>query len=264
MNPGRFGELSLNESQDTLSPVIINARSLRYRPAHRRLATEADDHVSVGQHIPHRSIATAEGANEESQALYSGSNEATRDPTQDDHSPKQEQAAGYPLEGILEKPASDFPGPPEFTREGVSTPSRSDGPSGARWTKINRSLVNPEALTIGKERFEERDDFVIVLRVLSKEEVWQYAKATTQLREERRREGQLHREGQLSYQSQCKICRDIEEKQRKITKAQKGKGDRNGTSERVLMALKTQIQQLEERHYKGGHDVSLDVESAEV
>lgn len=55
-------------------------------------------------------------------------------------------------------------------------------PPGARWTKINRAIVNPEALTIGKERFEIRDDFVIVLRALSKEEIQAYAAATQVLR----------------------------------------------------------------------------------
>lgn len=55
-------------------------------------------------------------------------------------------------------------------------------PPGARWTKINRAIVNPEALTIGKERFETRGDFVIVLRALSKEEIQAYAAATQVLR----------------------------------------------------------------------------------
>lgn len=71
-------------------------------------------------------------------------------------------------------------------REGVA-PHKDDKklkevPVGARWTKINRKVVNPEALTIGKERFEVRDDFIIVLRVLNKEEIQAYANATTVLR----------------------------------------------------------------------------------
>ncbi|KAJ5708305.1 hypothetical protein N7488_008106 [Penicillium malachiteum] len=56
-------------------------------------------------------------------------------------------------------------------------------PSGARWTKINRRLVSPAALEAGKERFEERSDHVIVLRVLSKEEIEEYALRTRDLRD---------------------------------------------------------------------------------
>ena len=53
---------------------------------------------------------------------------------------------------------------------------------GANWTKISCETVNPEALVIGKERFEVQDDFVIVLRALSKEEIQAYASATVILR----------------------------------------------------------------------------------
>ena len=53
-----------------------------------------------------------------------------------------------------------------------------------RWTKISRRMVNPEALEAGKERYEEREDFVIVLRVLTKEEIQAYAIATQQIRGE--------------------------------------------------------------------------------
>ena len=42
--------------------------------------------------------------------------------------------------------------------------------------------MNPEALTIGKERFEVRDNFVIVLRVLDRDEINAYAAATQVLR----------------------------------------------------------------------------------
>jgi hypothetical protein len=45
--------------------------------------------------------------------------------------------------------------------------------------------VNPEALERAKERFEERMDCVIVLRVLTKEEIQKLADKTKQIREER-------------------------------------------------------------------------------
>jgi hypothetical protein len=92
-----------------------------------------------------------------------------------------------PITGILKQPRPQFPEEPNLIREGVA-PHKDDKtragtvPQGARWTKISRKMVSPEALTIGKERFEVRDDFVIVLRVLSHEEIKAYADATATLR----------------------------------------------------------------------------------
>jgi len=91
-----------------------------------------------------------------------------------------------PIKGILKAPSTKFPEDPNPIREGVA-PHKNDEklkevPSGARWTRISRKIVNPDALAVGKERFEVRDDFVIVLRVLSKEEIQAYAAATTVLR----------------------------------------------------------------------------------
>jgi len=45
--------------------------------------------------------------------------------------------------------------------------------------------VNPEALEEAKERFEERLDCVIVLRVLTKEEIQKLADRTKEIRDER-------------------------------------------------------------------------------
>jgi negative regulator of replication initiation len=42
--------------------------------------------------------------------------------------------------------------------------------------------VNPEALEAGKERYEAREDFVIVLRVLSRDEIQGYAEVTERIR----------------------------------------------------------------------------------
>ena len=90
--------------------------------------------------------------------------------------------------GILRPPREKFPEDPAPIREGVA-PLKDAGkkgiPPNARWTKIDRKLVNPEALEMGNERFEERVDSVIVLRVLSKEEIEQYAKRTQEIREMR-------------------------------------------------------------------------------
>jgi hypothetical protein len=101
-------------------------------------------------------------------------------------SPPRDKDDKKPIKSILKPPSAKFPEEPNPIREGVAPhkddKTKADVPSGARWTKISRKLVNPEALTIGKERFEVRDDFVIVLRVLSREEIQAYTAATAQLR----------------------------------------------------------------------------------
>ncbi|PNY25529.1 Uncharacterized protein TCAP_04529 [Tolypocladium capitatum] len=113
-------------------------------------------------------------------------------------SPPKDKSDEKPLKGILKQPRVRFPEEVNPFREGVA-PHKEDkklkeAPAGARWTKINRKIVNPEALTVGKERFEVRDDFVIVLRVLSKEEIQAYAAATQVLRERRRNKGDWDRD----------------------------------------------------------------------
>ena len=93
--------------------------------------------------------------------------------------------------GILRKPTAKFPEDPDPIREGVaphkSTMKGKDIPVDARWTKIDRRLVNPEALEEAKERFEERMDCVIVLRVLSKDDIQKLADRTVKIRDMRGR-----------------------------------------------------------------------------
>ncbi|KAL4911001.1 hypothetical protein BDW74DRAFT_4707 [Aspergillus multicolor] len=89
------------------------------------------------------------------------------------------------LKGILRAPREKFPEDPNPEREGVARlKDATDGgiPPGARWTKIDRRLVNPAALEAGRERFEERGDSVIVLRVLTREEIQEYANNTQEIR----------------------------------------------------------------------------------
>lgn len=80
-----------------------------------------------------------------------------------------------PLKGILKPARGKFPEEQNPVREGVAAPSQQDIPPEARWIKIDRRLVNPAALEAGRERFEERSEYIIVLRVLTKEEVQEYA-----------------------------------------------------------------------------------------
>ncbi|KFZ17303.1 hypothetical protein V502_04644, partial [Pseudogymnoascus sp. VKM F-4520 (FW-2644)] len=96
-----------------------------------------------------------------------------------------------PVKGILKPGRPKWPEDPTPIREGVAPlkDAKRDGvPADARWTKISRKLVNPEALERGRERYEAREEFVIVLRVLSKEEVQGYATETQSIRAAREAE----------------------------------------------------------------------------
>ncbi|KAI9828230.1 MAG: hypothetical protein M1819_004576 [Sarea resinae] len=110
--------------------------------------------------------------------------------------PSVEKQSEVPIKGILKDPKPKFPEDPAPIREGVA-PLKEAGkkgiPPGARWTKIDRKLVNPEALEAGHERFEERPDYVIVLRVLTKDEINAYAVKTHEIREERYERDQRER-----------------------------------------------------------------------
>ncbi|KAJ5176660.1 uncharacterized protein N7482_002537 [Penicillium canariense] len=93
--------------------------------------------------------------------------------------------------GILKPPKKAFPEEPNPIREGVAPlkdANKNGIPPTARWTKIDRRLVNPAALEAGNERYEERSEFVIVLRVLTKEEIQAYALKTQEIRDARREE----------------------------------------------------------------------------
>ncbi|TRX88488.1 hypothetical protein FHL15_010603 [Xylaria flabelliformis] len=142
-------------------------------------------------------------------------------------SPPREKAEHKPIKGILKTPSVKFPEDSNPIREGVAPhkddQSKKDVPAGARWTKISRKKVNPEALTIGKERFEVRDDFVIVLRVLNKEEIQAYATATAQIREMRRKE--FEKDSKHERHSDEEQTRSDEERQRRHRHRQEKEDD---------------------------------------
>ncbi|KAL9593638.1 MAG: hypothetical protein Q9219_007460 [cf. Caloplaca sp. 3 TL-2023] len=95
----------------------------------------------------------------------------------------------------LREPSKYFPEDPDFVRPGVASSKdcRSDSgiPEKARFTKIMRRLVSPAALERGRERFEVGDGFVIVLRVLKRDEIEQYASVTQTIRELRQQGADL-------------------------------------------------------------------------
>lgn len=130
---------------------------------------------------------------------YSSSSSSSSSDSEDDKKPRQprlveasneDKPPPAPPKGILRKPRDKFPEHPATEREGVA-PHKDDlkkknVPPGARWTKINRQLVNPEALEQDGIRFNEFPDHVIVLKVMDKEEIMKYAKKTAEIREARR------------------------------------------------------------------------------
>ena len=92
--------------------------------------------------------------------------------------------------GILKRPREKFPEDPHTVREGVAPldAAKKGIPPEARWTRINRRLVNPEALEQEGIRFEEYPDYVIVLKVLAQEDIAKLTKKTHEIREKRRLE----------------------------------------------------------------------------
>lgn len=91
--------------------------------------------------------------------------------------------------GILKRPKERFPEESTIEREGVAPlDATAKGiPPEARWTRINRRLVNPEALKQEGLRFEEYTDHVIVLKVLSQDDIARITRKTHEIREQRRR-----------------------------------------------------------------------------
>ncbi|PWY90880.1 hypothetical protein BO70DRAFT_392549 [Aspergillus heteromorphus CBS 117.55] len=112
------------------------------------------------------------------------------EPAKADSVTSKDQEAPAP-KGILKAPRERFPEEPNPVREGVAPlkdAHKKGIPPGARWTKIDRRLVNPAALEVGRERYEERSEYVIVLRVLTKEEIQAYAVKTQEIRDARYQE----------------------------------------------------------------------------
>lgn len=92
--------------------------------------------------------------------------------------------------GILKQPREKFPEDSSTLREGVAPldAAKKGIPPEARWTRINRRLVNPESLEEEGIRFEEYPDYVIVLKVLSQDEIAKLTQRTHEIRERRRLE----------------------------------------------------------------------------
>ncbi|KAI9801070.1 MAG: hypothetical protein M1833_002938 [Piccolia ochrophora] len=138
-------------------------------------------------------------------------------------SPPRERESKPPIKGILREPRQKFPEDPAPIREGVAPlkdakDDKKGIPPGARWTKIDRRLVNPATLEEAQERFEERLDHVIVLRVLKREEIEAFAARTQEIRDARFGD---------------KVDRDRRDRHRRRTDA---KDDHDGSERRAIEA----------------------------
>ena len=117
-----------------------------------------------------------------------GENSGTKQKVRVVSPPREKEKEVKEVKGILRQPREKFPEDPEPVREGVAPLKEAlkDGkkgiPPGARWTKVDRKLVNPAALDEAQERYEERIDHVIVLRVLTREEIEKLAARTQEIR----------------------------------------------------------------------------------
>lgn len=168
----------------------------RERPAHEN-APEIEENSKAESHRHHRHHSRTSDKDSFSDDSSSSSSDESDTETASNKKERQVRVVSpsrespppdTPIKGILRPPRPSFPEDPAPVREGVA-PLKGAGkkgiPANARWTKIDRRIVNPEALERGKERFEEKSDSVIVLRVLTKEEIQSYAAETARIREER-------------------------------------------------------------------------------
>lgn len=166
---------------------MLQEQGSHERPAHHKSVNTEEMPRSSRHHRRHHSHTHEKDSYSDdstSDDLPEGRQRQVRvvDPSEDPREPEQ------PIKSILRQPREKFPEDPAPIREGVA-PLKDAGakgiPPNARWTKIDRKLVNPEALEEGNERFEERPDYVIVLRVLKKEDIEAYALKTQEIRGKR-------------------------------------------------------------------------------
>ncbi|EAQ89714.1 hypothetical protein CHGG_06333 [Chaetomium globosum CBS 148.51] len=222
--PRRRLRASSFNPNDTAALAEMKARLAKLKDAEK---ADEKDASPAREHSPERKPPPTEKRENDPEASATtpkDDGDATGPPSRDERQvrlvppPKDATVDKKPIKGILKQPKVQFPEEPNPVREGVAPhkddKSKNNVPTGARWTKISRKMVNPEALKIGKERFEVRDDFVIVLRVLSKEEIQAYAAATATLRERRKKEYDEAR-GEAEYDEDRDRGRETEDDDKK-------------------------------------------------
>ena len=106
------------------------------------------------------------------------------DPSLNEPQEHQHEDKSYPPKSVLKAPSTRFSGDSNELGEDGASPKLKpkDIPENATWTKIDRRLVSPQALDHGYERYEVRPGYVLVLRVLSRDEIENYAELTRMMR----------------------------------------------------------------------------------
>ncbi|KAJ4344276.1 hypothetical protein N0V95_006190 [Ascochyta clinopodiicola] len=177
-----IGSTASSESSSAFSPAICEICNIVFEGTPEDSMRAFDDHVGeIHPGQTHSSFFTDE-------ELYRTPEVPVMERTRASRSITTQQQP-HKLKSILRNPTKRFPEESSFILEGVA-PHKDDIkgidiPPEARWTRIDRKLVNPEALKRAKERFEERSDSVTVLRVLTGYEIQQLADLTKEIREKR-------------------------------------------------------------------------------
>ncbi|KAK6367970.1 hypothetical protein LTS17_010123 [Exophiala oligosperma] len=212
--------------QDNESDTTEDSAGPESRPQPR---SDKDRNGELREPSRRRERASSRDADRDGQALQP----RTMSPgEEDDGRPRRvqlvepvEKKEEFKPKGILKPPREvPFPEDPNPEREGVAPlkDAKKDGiPANARWTKISRALVNPEALEKEHERFEERDDYVIVLRVVTREEIMKFAERTKEIREARERQWQA----------------ELEERRRKKERGHESSDDYSDEERRAPLAI---------------------------
>lgn len=170
-----------------VEPVLREQASYERRPEDRT----PRHHRS---YTPRRHHSRTRDDDSYTESSYSSSSDSEDDRTERHPrvvTPSNEEKPAPPPapKSILRKPREKFPEHPDAVREGVAPHKempKKDVPPNARWTKINRKLVNPEALEQDGIRFNEYVDHVIVLKAMDLEEIEKYTRKTAEIREKRR------------------------------------------------------------------------------
>ncbi|OCT51697.1 hypothetical protein CLCR_07890 [Cladophialophora carrionii] len=150
---------------------------MHWGPMHRRkVPSVASDQKSEQLEAPAEVLSEDSKLGREQPSLSAGRTRGTEeyhdisnDKAQLDP-PEPEEAAASPSDSEvtidMDVEASSVPGIPPY----------------ARWTKISRMLVNPEALEEAHERYEEIGDKIILLRVATRDEIMALAERTKEIR----------------------------------------------------------------------------------
>ncbi|KAK4501026.1 hypothetical protein PRZ48_006832 [Zasmidium cellare] len=146
-----------------------------------RIQAEGSGTTSLGSTIESAGTEGNASRAEESRAVLLNASQ-TAIPVTESHNVESKESSN--VKGILKKPTEALPENADAEAKNVEIAKRpkKDIPPGARWTKIERRLVTPEVLEEAGEHFEERMDFLIVMRVLTKEEIQALTDRTREVR----------------------------------------------------------------------------------